>query len=144
MNKFTLYRSLIPLLEKDVGIMTNVRSSTRNRDRCHQHLQRNSYNQSSYKKRSSTPIYIAQTTPYRSSLTNAFSTYARHQRLTPPVEIRCLSKQNVSEPDSYGFIKANTTLSCTVFNNSQSLYERILLESIFRDRKGKSPVGKCT
>ena len=40
------------------------------------------------------------------------------------VEIRCLSKQNVSEPDSYGFIKASTILSCEVVNNSQSLYEQ--------------------
>ena len=57
-----------------------------------------------------------------------------------PVVIQCEAQQSISEPDTYGFIKAHTTLSCTVLNKNQSLYvEEFVGKASSRDAgKGKT------
>ena len=117
------YRALIPLLDRDVGLYNQRQIVDPQQGSMPPALTAQQLQSEFLQKRGSTAIYIAPTTPYRSSLTNAFSTLDMPTTDTPSsVAIQCQAQQNISEPDNYGFIKANTTLSCTVFNNTQSLY----------------------
>ena len=117
------YRALIPILERDVGLYNQRQIVDPQQGSMPPSSTAQQLESEFIQKKGSTAIYIVSTTPYRSSLTNAFSTLDMPTTDTySPVEIQCQAKQQISEPDNYGFIKANTTLVCTVLNNNQSLY----------------------
>ena len=117
------YKALVPLLDRDVGLYNQRQIVDPEQGSMPPSLTVQQLQSEFLQKRGSTTIYLARETPYRSSLTNAFSDLDMPTTDTPsPVAIQCDAQQNISEPDSYGFIKAHTTLSCTVLNNSQSLY----------------------
>ena len=119
------YRSLMPLLERDVGLYDQRQIVDIAQGSMPPAVTVQQLKSEFIQKRSSTPIFIAPTTPYRSSLTNAFSELDMPTSIDlSPVEVRCLAEQYVGEPDDYGFTKARTTLSCTILNNNQSLYEQ--------------------
>ena len=117
------YRALIPLLERDVGLYNQRQIVDPHQGSMPPAMTVQQLQSEFLQKRSSTTIYIARETPYRSSLTNALNALDMPTTDTlGPVTIQCEAQQTISEPDSYGFIKANTILSCTVLNNNQSLY----------------------
>ena len=113
----------MPLLDRDVGIYNQRQIVDPEQGSIPPSLTVQQLQSEFLQKQGSTTIYIARETPYRSSLTNAFSTLDMPTTDTPsPVVIQCEAQQSISEPDTYGFIKAHTTLSCTVLNKNQSLY----------------------
>ena len=124
-EQIPFYRSLLPLLQKDAGLYDQRQIVDPSQGSMPPAMTAQQLESEFMQKRSSTPIFIAQTTPYRSSVSNAFSVLDMPVTSSPAsVEIRCLSEQHVGDPDSYGFVKASTTLSCAIVNNNQSLYEQ--------------------
>lgn len=119
------YRSLVPLLQKDVGLYNQRQIVDPAQGSMPPTMTVQQLESEFVQKRTSTTIFIAPSTPYRSSVTSAFSNLDMPTSVNPSlVEVRCQAQQEVSAPDNYGFIKARTTLVCAILNDNQSLYEQ--------------------
>ena len=119
------YRALIPLITEDVALYNQRQIIDPNQGSMPPSQTLQQLESEFLQARQNNAIFIPTDTPYRSSVTNAFSSIDMPTTQTPGlVEVQCSAKQYIGEPDSYGFVKANTTLACVVLNNGTSLYEQ--------------------
>ena len=119
------YRALIPLVVQDVALYNQRQIIDPTQGSMPPALTIDQLETEFQQARQGTTIFIAQETPYRASLTNALSELdmpTTQQRSA--VEIRCTAEQFVGKPDNYGFVKASTSLICSVLNNGIPLYEK--------------------
>ena len=135
------YRSLIPLVQQDVGLYNQRQIVDQEQGSMPPSMTVQQLESEFAQARASTSIFIALSTPYRSSLTNALVDLNMPISSTQsPVEIRCQAQQDIREPDNYGFIKASTTLSCSILNNNQSLYQQEFIGKASSRDKDKARV----
>jgi hypothetical protein len=119
------YKALIPLVEQDVALYNQRQIIDINKGSMPPALTPQQLASEFQQRRRSSSIFVASDTPYRSSLTNVFGSLdIPITDTTSPIKIMCTADQALQEPDGYGFIKASTTLFCTVYNKDSLLYEQ--------------------